>query len=80
MNADCDRHLFVIFGATGDLTTRKLLPALYRVITVTYWILRLQEVDSKLNSFLVNHQEYAPASGMKGMMPHVTFASYDSRR
>ena len=33
MNADCDRHLFVIFGATGDLTTRKLLPALYRVIT-----------------------------------------------
>jgi len=33
MNADCDRHLFVIFGATGDLTIRKLLPALYRVIT-----------------------------------------------
>jgi glucose-6-phosphate 1-dehydrogenase len=28
-----DRHLFVIFGATGDLTRRKLLPALYRVMT-----------------------------------------------
>jgi glucose-6-phosphate 1-dehydrogenase len=28
-----DRHLFVIFGATGDLTKRKLLPALYRVAT-----------------------------------------------
>ncbi|CAN5488283.1 MAG: glucose-6-phosphate dehydrogenase [Acidimicrobiia bacterium] len=27
-----DRHLFVIFGATGDLTRRKLLPALYRVM------------------------------------------------
>jgi glucose-6-phosphate 1-dehydrogenase len=27
-----DRHLFVIFGATGDLTRRKLLPSLYRVI------------------------------------------------
>ncbi|HSM01114.1 MAG TPA: glucose-6-phosphate dehydrogenase [Acidimicrobiia bacterium] len=24
-----DRHLFVVLGATGDLTTRKLLPALY---------------------------------------------------
>ncbi len=33
MNSGCDRHLFVIFGATGDLTIRKLLPALYRVIT-----------------------------------------------
>ncbi len=27
-----DRHLFVIFGATGDLTKRKLLPALYHLI------------------------------------------------
>ena len=26
-------HMFVIFGATGDLMKRKLLPALYRVIT-----------------------------------------------
>jgi len=33
MIGDCDRHLFVIFGATGDLTQRKLLPALYRVMT-----------------------------------------------
>ncbi len=29
----CDRHVFVIFGATGDLTRRKLLPSLYRVVT-----------------------------------------------
>lgn len=26
-----NRHLFVIFGATGDLTRRKLLPAFYRM-------------------------------------------------
>jgi glucose-6-phosphate 1-dehydrogenase len=26
-----DRHLFVVFGATGDLMRRKLLPSLYRV-------------------------------------------------
>ena len=28
-----DRHLFVIFGGSGDLTRRKLLPSLYRLIT-----------------------------------------------
>ena len=28
-----DRHLFVILGGTGDLAARKLLPALYRLIT-----------------------------------------------
>ena len=33
MSQLCDPHLFVIIGATGDLTGRKLLPALYRVIT-----------------------------------------------
>jgi glucose-6-phosphate 1-dehydrogenase len=29
----CDRHVFIIFGATGDLTYRKLLPSLYRIVT-----------------------------------------------
>ncbi len=28
-----DRHLFVIFGGSGDLTRHKLLPLLYRLIT-----------------------------------------------
>jgi len=30
-----DRHLFVIFGATGDLARRKLLPALYTLVRET---------------------------------------------
>ena len=33
MTEKSDRHLFVIFGATGDLARRKLLPSLFRVIT-----------------------------------------------
>ncbi len=33
MTLEVDRHLFVILGATGDLTRRKLLPSLYRIIT-----------------------------------------------
>ncbi len=28
-----DPHLFVIFGATGDLTSRKLIPSTFRVLT-----------------------------------------------
>ena len=28
-----DPHLFVIFGATGDLTKRKLIPSIFRVLT-----------------------------------------------
>jgi len=31
--ATVDRHLFVIFGGTGDLARRKLIPSLYRLIT-----------------------------------------------
>ncbi len=33
MSAETDPHLFVIIGATGDLTRRKLIPALWRVMT-----------------------------------------------
>jgi len=60
-------------------------PSLYRKGSGTHWSLRRSQVESpevetKLNSFLVNHQEYAPASRMKGGAPHVTFASYDSYR
>ena len=38
------------------------------------------EDHAKLNSYLVNHQEYAPSTGMKGMLPYATFVSYDARR
>lgn len=33
MEHPVDRHLFVIFGATGNLSFLKLLPALYRLLT-----------------------------------------------
>jgi sigma-E factor negative regulatory protein RseA len=46
----------------------------------TNWNLKRPEMESKLNSYLVNHQEYAPASGMKGMLPYATLASYDMQR
>ncbi|MEA3510139.1 MAG: glucose-6-phosphate dehydrogenase, partial [Actinomycetota bacterium] len=33
MTSAIDRHVFVIFGGTGDLARRKLIPSLYRLIT-----------------------------------------------
>jgi sigma-E factor negative regulatory protein RseA len=44
------------------------------------WGVRRPEVESKLNSFLVNHQEYSPMAGLKGMVPYATLARYDSWR
>jgi sigma-E factor negative regulatory protein RseA len=47
----------------------------------TRWeMLGKPKVESRLNSYLVNHQEYAPASNMKGIMPYATFVSYDGGR
>lgn len=44
----------------------------------TRWELLYQpKVESRLNSYLVNHQEYAPAGNMKGILPYATFVSYD---
>ena len=33
--SDDNRHLFVIFGGTGDLARRKLIPSIYALITET---------------------------------------------
>ncbi len=33
MTTKVDQHVFVIFGGTGDLARRKLIPSLYRLIT-----------------------------------------------
>jgi sigma-E factor negative regulatory protein RseA len=46
----------------------------------TNWNLARPETERKLNAYLINHQEYAPATGMKGMLPYAAFASYDLRR
>ncbi len=37
-------------------------------------------VASKLDRLLVNHQEYAPATGINGMLPYATLVSYDTGR
>ncbi len=44
----------------------------------TRWdLLQKPKVESRLNDYLVNHQEYAPVGNMKGIMPYASFVSYD---
>jgi sigma-E factor negative regulatory protein RseA len=55
-------------------------PTLYLDATGTHWGVKRPEVENRLNSYLIEHQEYAPSSGMKGMLPYASFVSYDVRR
>ena len=55
-------------------------PALYLDATGTYWSLQRPEMENKLNGYLIEHQQYAPSSSMKGMLPYASFVSYDARR
>jgi sigma-E factor negative regulatory protein RseA len=47
----------------------------------TRWeLLKKPEVESRLNAYLVNHQERSPSSNIKGIMPFATFVSYDENK
>jgi len=53
----------------------------YRRTRGTRWKnLQQPSVESKLNRFLVDHNEYAVSGGTSGIMPYATFVSYDSGR
>jgi sigma-E factor negative regulatory protein RseA len=44
------------------------------------WHLDQPAVATKLDRLLVSHQEYAPATGINGMLPYATLVSYDAGR
>ncbi|MET0065473.1 MAG: sigma-E factor negative regulatory protein [Candidatus Thiodiazotropha sp.] len=47
----------------------------------TRWeLLKKPKVESRLNAYLVNHQELSPTNNMKGIMPFANFVSYDENR
>jgi len=47
----------------------------------TRWeLLKKPAVESRLNAYLVNHQERSPSSNIKGIMPYATFVSYDENK
>jgi sigma-E factor negative regulatory protein RseA len=47
----------------------------------TRWeLLKKPKVESRLNAYLVNHQERSPSSNIKGIMPFANFVSYDENK
>ncbi len=47
----------------------------------TRWeMLKKPAVESRLNAYLVNHQERSPTNNIKGIMPYATFVSYDGNK
>lgn len=44
------------------------------------WDLDRPELADKLDLFLVTHQETAPATGSKGILPYATFVGYEAGR
>jgi len=67
-------------GDSGELAATQTLPPqnIYVAEDGTRWdMLQKPKVESRLNNYLVNHQEFAPAGNMKGIMPYASFVSYD---
>ncbi|MCU7815663.1 MAG: sigma-E factor negative regulatory protein [Candidatus Thiodiazotropha sp. (ex Rostrolucina anterorostrata)] len=53
----------------------------YLVQDGTRWeLLKKPKVESRLNAYLVNHQDLSPSSNIKGIMPFATFVSYDENK
>ncbi|WP_296806342.1 sigma-E factor negative regulatory protein [Thiocapsa sp.] len=50
------------------------------VIPAKRWDLEHPELANKLDLFLVTHQETAPTTGAKGMLPYATFVGYEAGR
>ncbi|MBI3574954.1 MAG: sigma-E factor negative regulatory protein [Gammaproteobacteria bacterium] len=54
-------------------------PVEYLRASGTRWSAKQPEVESTLNAFLVEHNEFAPTSGVGGMFPYVRVVGYDAR-
>ena len=62
-------------------TQKPVTETLYVAEDGTRWeLLKKPEVESRLNAYLVNHQERSPSSNIKGIMPFATFVSYDENK
>ncbi len=54
-------------------------PAEYLRASTTRWDTKERDVENTLNAYLVEHNEFAPAAGVSGMLPYVRVVGYDSR-
>ncbi len=54
-------------------------PTEYLRASTTRWDTKERDVENTLNAYLVEHNEFAPAAGVSGMLPYVRVVGYDSR-
>lgn len=76
--------------APGQLVSSNQLPeqnqlpganAVYVAEDGTRWeLLKKPKVESRLNAYLLNHQDLSPSGNIKGIMPYATFVSYDENK
>jgi sigma-E factor negative regulatory protein RseA len=50
----------------------------YLRASTTRWNTQERDVENTLNAYLVEHNEFAPAAGVSGMLPYVRVVGYDS--
>lgn len=62
--------------ASRDATSERFLVGR----PVQRWHVDQPAVATKLDRLLVSHQEYAPVTGVNGMLPYATLVSYDAGR
>jgi sigma-E factor negative regulatory protein RseA len=60
-------------------STLSATPVSYGNISGVRWDHGPAEVQTQLNNFLVNHNEYAGGIGRQGMLPYMHIAAYDSQ-
>lgn len=80
-----------LFGVQNMLQTREVAEPVARIASAadvpgyvrargTRWDTARAEVETRLTTYLVNHNEYASTTNMQGMIPYVRIAGYDVRR
>lgn len=68
-------------GVTPEHQAVALAPEQFLLSSpVQRWHVVEPALESKLDQFLVNHQEQSPASGMKGFLPYATVVGYEAGR
>lgn len=64
---------------TTTVAQNAIQPVEYLRASGTRWSTQQPGAESTLNVFLVEHNEFAPTSGVGGMFPYVRVVGYDSR-
>lgn len=66
-------------SSTTTVAQNTTQPVEYLRASGTRWNTQQPGAENTLNAFLVEHNEFAPTSGVGGIFPYVRVVSYDSR-